>query len=187
VHCLVGFLGVCALVATLPQSASAQAGEEVATSEPRLREPAPLPEPASEYSLDLWQWHDEALTIALFSSSPTFEGYDSARHSSDPYINQLEAMELRVKRARIGLGVSVVAMVGGGGLLFYGLVAEGVESGATAAFGTGLAVYLGGIGGTIASGVLLRRRKHDRDRLRAAYYGTPRRVQWDLAQSRLVF
>jgi hypothetical protein len=38
----------------------------------------------------------------------------------------------------------------------------------------------GGVAGMIASGILLRRRKRDRDRLRY-------RVQWDLAQSRVVF
>jgi hypothetical protein len=45
----------------------------------------------------------------------------------------------------------------------------------------------GGLAGTIASGILLRRGKQDRDRLRQAHYGTPCRVQWDLVQSRLVF
>jgi hypothetical protein len=137
---------------------------------------------SGEYRLSLWEWHDEALTIALFSSSPTFEGYDSERYSSDPYSDELEAMELRVKRAKIGLGVSVVGMVGFGVLFLYGAAADD-----TAALATGLILSLGGLGGTIASGILLRRRKRDRDRLLEAHYGTPRRVQWDLARSRLVF
>jgi hypothetical protein len=45
---------------------------------------------------------------------------------------------------------------------------------------TGMVLMVGGISGMIASGILVRRRKRDRDSLR-------RRVQWDLAQSRLVF
>jgi hypothetical protein len=43
-----------------------------------------------------------------------------------------------------------------------------------------MVLMVGGISGMIASGILVRRRKRDRDSLR-------RRVQWDLAQSRLVF
>ena len=50
-----------------------------------------------------------------------------------------------------------------------------------------MSMPVGGIGGTIASGVLLRRGKRDRDWLRQAHYATPRRAQWDLARSRLVF
>jgi hypothetical protein len=37
------------------------------------------------------------------------------------------------------------------------------------------------------SGSKLRRRKRDRDRLQEAHYEGPRRVQWDPAQSRIVF
>jgi len=51
----------------------------------------------------------------------------------------------------------------------------------------GALVTVGGIGGTIASGVLLRRGKRDRDRFREAHYGRLHRVQWDLTRSRLVF
>jgi hypothetical protein len=159
---VVGFACVLAALVALPQSVSAQS--------------------SGEYRLSLWQWHDEALTIALFSSSPTFEGYDSERYSSDPYSDELEAMELRVKRAKIGLGVSVIAVVGGSVLFLYGAAAS-----APAGAATGLILSLGGTGGTIASGILLRRRKRDRDSLREAHYGRPHRVQWDLAQSRLVF
>jgi hypothetical protein len=39
----------------------------------------------------------------------------------------------------------------------------------------------------IATGALLGVRKRKRRRLEEAHYGTPRRVQWDLARSRLVF
>ena len=43
-----GFLCVCGLVGTLPQSVSAQDAEEGTTSEPNLQEPAPPSEPAPE-------------------------------------------------------------------------------------------------------------------------------------------
>jgi hypothetical protein len=39
----------------------------------------------------------------------------------------------------------------------------------------------------IISGALLGVRKRKLRRLQEAHYGAPRRVQWDLAQSRLVF
>ena len=39
----------------------------------------------------------------------------------------------------------------------------------------------------IATGILLGVRKRKRLSLQEAHYGTPHRVQWDLAQSRLVF
>jgi len=135
-----------------------------------------------EYRLSLWEWHDEALTIALFSRSSTFDEYGSEQDGYDPYRPELEEKELRVKRARIGLGVSVVVMVGGSVLFLYGAVADD-----TAASATGLILSLGGTGGTIASGILLRRRKRDRHSLWQAHYGRPHRVQWDLARSRLVF
>jgi hypothetical protein len=111
----------------------------------------------------------------------------------------LEQMELRVKRARLGLGFSVVAMTVVGPLLIGGAVGASLTScewggaeecsppGVPGLFAAGGLVTAGGLAGTIASGVLLRRRKRDRDSLREAHYRRPRRVQWDLAQSRLVF
>jgi len=180
---LVGFVFVMALAA-LPPSASAQATDEAAPSKPNLREPMPSPEPASEepaeeYRLSLWEWHEEALTIALFSRSPTFDGYGSEQYSSDPYEPERKAMELRVKRAKIGLGVSSASFGVGFGLALGGLASDSV-----AAFVIGEILSIGGVAGMIASGILLRRRKRD---LREAHYGAPHRVQWDLAQSRLVF
>jgi len=57
----------------------------------------------------------------------------------------------------------------------------------TAYLWTGTALLVGGFAGMVASGILLGRRKFDRDWLRQADYATPRRVQWDVARSRLVF
>jgi hypothetical protein len=53
---------------------------------------------------------------------------------------------------------------------------------------TGTALLVGGFAGMVASGILLGKRKRDRDWLRRqAQHGTPCRAQWDLARSRLVF
>jgi hypothetical protein len=109
----------------------------------------------------------------------------------------LEEMDVRVRRARLGLGFSVVATTVVGPLLI--LVGAAASFGSCssepcspdplgpAAYAAGALVTVGGLAGTIASGVLLRERKRDRDSLREAHYGRLRRVQWDLAQSRLVF
>jgi hypothetical protein len=106
----------------------------------------------------------------------------------------LEEIELRMKRARIGLGVSALSTVvgialssvaWGNSICFLGDCS--VESWVAPVGYTGAALVAGGVAGMTASGILLRRRKRDRDSLRAAHYGTPRRVQWDLARSRLVF
>jgi cytochrome c biogenesis protein CcdA len=106
----------------------------------------------------------------------------------------LEETERRVRRARLGLGFSVVATtVVGPLLIIVGFAASfyeepGSPSGlAPAAFATGFILTLGGIVGMGVSGSKLRRRKRDRDRLKEQLYGRPRRVQWDLTQSRLVF
>jgi hypothetical protein len=160
---------VLAGLATLPLSASAQAGDE--------------------HSLSFR--HDEALKIALFSSPPlgTFE-------YTRPTV--IEA-ERRVKRAEIGLSISSVAFLAGVVLGISAVMGEvsclselfSPEPCTTPGWKpvgiTGVVLFVGGLAGTITSGRLLRRRKRDRDRLEQAHFGTPRRVQWDLAQSRLVF
>jgi hypothetical protein len=46
---------------------------------------------------------------------------------------------------------------------------------------------ISGAVGMIASGIVLGFSKGELRRLQEAHYGTPRRVQWDLAESRLVF
>jgi len=86
---LVGFVLVMALVA-LPQSARAQAGEEGATSEPKLQEPAPKSEQAAE---------EPALQLKLDAAG--VEVTPSPSRTYDKYT--LEEKELRVKRAKMGL------------------------------------------------------------------------------------
>ena len=109
-----------------------------------------------------------------------------------------EEMDVRVRRAKIGLGSSAAALFAGGMFVGFG-IAESysacdffeecapVPKRYTAYLWTGTALLVGGFAGMVASGILLGRRKFDRDWLRQAHYTTPRRVQWDLAQSRLVF
>jgi len=171
---LFGFMCVLALVA-LPLSASAQDTEEGATAEPNLQEPVPE-EPALQLKLD-------PAGVEVVPSPPrTPDGYT------------LEEMELRVTRAKIGLGVSALSTVVGFGIGIAAatnticILEPCTEPGWVAPVGiTGAVLMAGGIAGMIASGILLRRRKRDRDGLREARYEGPRRVQWDLAQSRLVF
>jgi hypothetical protein len=181
---LFGFLCVCALAA-LPQSASAQAGAEGETTEPNLQEPAPSSEPAPEEPALQLKLDDAGVGVTP-SPPRTADGYT------------LEEMELRVQRARIGRWSSAGAFVVGTGMAFGALGAAfncslasppcSSPPGWVAPVGwTGMVLMVGGISGMIASGILVRRRKRDRDSLRAAHYGTPRRVQWDLARSRVVF
>jgi hypothetical protein len=159
---LVGLVSVLAGLGTLPQSASAQAGEE--------------------HSLSFW--HDEALKIALFSAPPS---------TSEAYTLELEEMERRVKRATNGL-IAFASLLAVGAIV----MGSAAWAPATCNFEEPCAFFnrmlaggaLMGIGaiGMIISGVRLARRKRDRDWLRRqAHYATPRRVEWDLALSRVVF
>jgi hypothetical protein len=175
---LFGFMCVCALAGTSPLSASAQAGEEGATPEPSLEEPASDPAP-EEAALQLKL---DAAGVGVVPSPPrTIDGYT------------LEEMDVRVRRAKIGIGSSALAFFVGGILLASGLSGDcGWGGGAQrescdrlAYAGTALAA--GGAVGMIATGILLGVRKRKLRRLQEAHYGRPHRVQWDLAQSRLVF
>jgi len=179
---VVGFVFVLALAA-LPLSASAQDAEEGTTPEPSLQESAPSSEPAPE---------EPALQLKLDSAGVDVVPYPP--RTVDGYT--LEEMDVRVRRAKIGLGSSAAAFFAGGMFLGFG-IGESLDF----CFGecapvpkryevyvwTGTALLVGGFAGMVASGILLRRRKRDRRWLGQAHYGTPRRVQWDLAQSRLVF
>jgi hypothetical protein len=183
---LFGFLCVCALVWTSPENANAQDAEEAATPEPSLQEPAPSSKPAPEEPALQLKLDDTG--VGVVPSPPrTTDGYT------------LEEMELRVKRARIGRLSSAGAFVVGTGMAFGAFGAAWSCSlawspscysppGWVAPVGwTGMVLMVGGISGMIASGILVRRRKRDRDRLQQSHHEAPRWVQWDLAQSRLVF
>jgi len=174
---LFGFLCVCAVgVVPLSQSVSAQTSEEGTAAEPSLlEEPAPSSEPTPE---------EPALRLELDSAGVNV--------APSPPRTELEKIELRVKRARIGLlsttGVAVV-----GAALFGAGVARGRSSQDLDALSegplliSGMSLMISGAVGMIASGIVLGFSKGELRRLQEAHYGTPRRVQWDLAESRLVF
>jgi hypothetical protein len=173
---------VLAGLAALPQSASAQAGEEGTTSEPNLQEPAPSSEPAPEEPA--LQLKLDAAGVEVVPSPPrTPEGYT------------LEEAELRVKKARRGLiGTSVIL---GLGVALWSSAAACSDPPSTEEFldlppcfgliVTGLVLTGVGLVGMIVSGPVLGARKRKLRRLQEAHYGTPHRVQWDPARSRLVF
>jgi hypothetical protein len=179
---LVGFVFVLALVSA-PLAVSAQAGEEGATPEPNLEEPAPSAEPASEEPALRLELDDAGVEVAP-SPPRTADGYT------------LDEMELRVKRARtglivsagvyvIGLAVAIPGAVGDCGYVYYGYATPPARC--DPLLYTGSTLTFLGVVGMITSGVMLRRHKRDRNWLRQAQRTTPRRAQWDLARSRLVF
>jgi uncharacterized membrane protein len=107
----------------------------------------------------------------------------------------LEEVELlRVKRAEIGRTVSV-GVVGAGSVMVLvgGLVAlaqwgndKSVDA-AEAVVWTGVALVSAGVVGLITTVAILRVRKRKARKFKQAHHETPRRVRWDLAQSRVVF
>ena len=105
----------------------------------------------------------------------------------------LKEMERRVQRAKRGLGVSVVPLALGGIFMTVGTVGHGCFFNSDPPTSCDRMLYAGvglaavGAAGMIATGILLGVRKRRLRRLKEAHYGTPRRVQWDLARSRLVF
>jgi hypothetical protein len=167
---LFGFLCVCALMA-LPLSASAQGGEEGATSEPNLQEPEPSSEPAPEQPALQLKLDDAGVEIVP-SPPRTPDGYT------------LEEMERRVRGAKIGLGVSVPFIMMG---TFVAVIASGLGEFAVpeeekigpspGGIAAGIVMTAGALGGTIASGVLLRRRKRELRSLEQAHYGIPARTR----------
>jgi hypothetical protein len=163
---LVGFICVLSGLVALPQGVSAQDNEAGTTSQPALQLVA----------------LDSTGVLFTLIPSPAVDGYT------------LEEMELRVKRAKIGLGVSAGSMVLGTVLA----IAAGAQTiicfepcsypgWVDPVFAMGMTLALGGAAGMVVSGILLGKRKRKLRRLTEAHYGTPRRVQWDLAGSRLVF
>ena len=110
---LFGFICLLALVA-LPQSVSAQPADEDSLSSWQVDEGASLEQPAPEEPA-LQLKLDEAGVGVVPPLPRTADGYT------------LEEMELRVKRARIGLGVSLgVLFVGGVFVLEAGSVMPGL-------------------------------------------------------------
>jgi hypothetical protein len=165
---LFGFVFV--LVA-LPLSAGAQAESEDSLSSWQV-EAKPTPEePALQLKLD-----DTGVGVVP-SPWRTPDGYT------------LEEMERRAKRAWAGFGVSAGVYGAGVVLLLVAIGADFGEGGGWVdpALVAGGVLMGAGVVGMIATGALVRVRNRKLHRLQQAHYGTPRRVHWDLAQSRLVF
>jgi hypothetical protein len=155
------------------------AGEAATTSEPNLQEPAPSSEPASEEPVLQIELTPAGVDVAP-SQPRTVDGYT------------LEEMELRVRRARIGLlsttGVAVV-----GAVLFGVGAARARSSQDLDALSegplliSGMSLMISGAVGMIAIGILLGVRKRDLRKLQESRYEGPHPVQWDLARSGVVF
>ncbi len=180
----VAFGCVLAALVASPLSAGAQAEEsEEAPKQAVEQEPVPLSEPAPE---------EPALQLKL-DDTGVWVATDRQK------LKEMERMDRRVMRAKIGLWSTAGATVVGTGMAFAAFGAAwscalawsppcSSPPGWVAPVGwTGMVLMVGGISGMIASGILKRRRKRDRDSLREAHYGRPGRVQWDLEQSRLRF
>jgi hypothetical protein len=186
---------VLAGLVALPLSASAQEAEEgwleefypeLAPREPPPQQPSPSPERAPKEP-----------AIEATTEQPAFElRLDDAGVEVAPgYPPRFDEMELRVKRARIGLVSSGISMFAGTVIL---LAAAGVGFcvGDPSACDppaldplliTGSVLAAGGFVAMIATGVELGKRKRKLHRLEYEYYRTRRPARWDLARSRLVF
>ena len=171
-------LGLMCVVATLfasPLSVGAQAEEAGTTPEPVLPEPSPSSEPAPQ---------EPTLQLKL---DPGGVNVTPSPPRTDDGCT-LEEMDLRVRRARIGLLSTMGAVLLGGMLIGIGVSQLDFNTGEGGALiWAGFAFATGGVLGMISTGGMLAHRKRKRRSLREAHYGRPHRVQWDLARSRLVF
>jgi hypothetical protein len=113
---LFGFLCVCALVWTSPESASAQAGEEGTSAEPSAEEPVQSPQPTRSR---LERWHPEAF---VDPTTPTPEpalqlGVDSTGLEVTPTapltVEALKRQEKKLRKRRVIIGVTVSILVAG--------------------------------------------------------------------------
>jgi len=176
---LLGFavIGTSLLSGSFQLVGAQSAGDAATTPEPNLQEPAPSSEPASEAP---------ALQIEL---TPTrVDVVPSPTRTVDGYT--LEEMDLRVRRARIGLLSTTGAAVVGAVVLGTSVSCmrgRPLETACWGHFYSGVVLTFAGAVGMITTGSMLGVRKGKRRRLQEGDYGRPRKVQWDLAKSRLVF
>lgn len=181
-RCLVLVGSVCVLTGLLasPTSASAQAGDEGGSR--------------------LERWHPEAFVdptepaLQLELSPAGIDVEPISPRTVDGYTR--DEVELRVRRAKIGVGLSAVALAVGSSMVGGGMVSSICISFGEpcppprswiAPVSAGSVLVVGGLVTIIVSSVALRRRKRDRDSLSQVSRGAPHRARWDLARSRLVF
>lgn len=168
-RCLISFVFVLTLVAS-PWSVSAQAGEEGANPEQPISAPA-----AGTEVPDV-----ETLSRRAIEHHET----RSAQHTKTP----------DQQRARSGLIASSV-IVAAGAAMVGGGVAVGRNTDELSGLGPAVGLsFVGGalmVGGIIGIGISGRRlsiaKRKQRDRTRETDDRRPRRAQWDVARSRLVF
>jgi hypothetical protein len=169
----IGFMFVLVGLVALPLSASAQVGEEGATSEPNLQ------------------------LVALDSTGVVFTLIPSAYEQYRP---ELERKARKTRNALIGtLAVAVV-----GASLFGIAQTQRVECPPRTVFSinpptrcyttagdnlvwAGAIITFPALTGAFITGIMFGVQKGKLRRLKEAHYGTPHRVQWDPAQSRVVF
>jgi hypothetical protein len=136
------------------------------------------------------QGGQEASAVELQVDEAGVEVVPSRPRTIDGYT--LEEMQLRVKRAKIGLWSTAGATVLGGVIIgaWVGCQRSDETANIVACPGaliSGVAIGFSGAVGMIVTGALLGSRKRKLRELQQAHHGTPRPVQWDLARSRLVF
>ena len=180
-----------AALCVLPQSVSAQVAEEGAAPEPTLEEPAPAAESSGEegglsprlHERTRKNWDPSAYEIQ-YTPRPKEPSHTSrARKPRNPAL-----------APGIALGVSLVSLGGGLAMVTVGvsqrICISFVEpcytpSSSAVLIGTGAALTLGGLVGTIVSSVALR--DVERRRSKAPNHRAARWVKWDSETSRLVF
>ena len=119
------------------------------------------------------------------------EAFEAPRPKEVPPDPPMSSEEKKIRNAKIGLGMSSVAVVAG---VVMATVAAGPaidfsdgsssDSGGDAVIWAGTAIAAAGGALMIATGILLGTRKRE---LRESKEVTRRKVQWDFARSRLVF
>ena len=190
---LVSFVIPLALVAS-PLSVSAQGTDKGWAEEfypelaPKERPQAPPPEQAPEEPATEPAPADPSLQLRLD---------DAGVEVAPGYPPSFVEIERRMKKARVGLLVSagvlsvgfVMGLAAAGGGVCYG--AEDPSScpdpWVAPVGATGAVLFVGGLAGVIASGVMRRKRERELRRLEDEYYRTRRPAQWDVARSRLAF
>jgi len=161
---------------TLPQSASAQPGEEATTPEPTLQEPTPSAESSSK---------EGGLSPRV--RKRTRKQWDPSVYDVQPYSRQAPGIGLGISLAAFGGGIAMAAI--GTSELICISFGEPCSRPAWAApvLGTGVLLMIGGLAGTIASSIELARTTGHRTSSMAPNHRKGRRAKWDSKTSRLVF
>ena len=141
------------------------------------------------------QGGQEAPAVELQVDDAGVEVVPSRPRTVDGYT--LEEMELRVKRAKIGLWSTAGATVLGGVIIGAWWACERADTAdntfdnpliaCPGALFSGVAIGFSGGVGMIVTGALLGARKRKLREFDEAQHGRPHRVQWDVVRSRVVF